>query len=150
MANKVKGITKNINQLALLAFLVLTQPLKAGLLDPPVISYSVTDCRRSYLAQLFDDGRIEYRGGVGVKTRGWQTGHTSPQAVQAILKKIDAASIFTTDDRENLPAWNSRDHGMAAIRIRQANRYLTFYGGGKLGGGFLMKPIVFEKGNGFI
>jgi len=144
MANKIKCGVKDFNQLVLLAFLVLLQPVKAGLLDPPVISYSVTDCRRSYLVQLFDDGRIEYRGGAGVKSRGWHTVHTSPQAVQAILKKIDGDPIFTSDDRENLPAWNNRDIGMAAIRIRQANRYLTFFGGGKLGGGIFDEAYCYK------
>jgi len=144
MAIKIKRNAKHINQLVLVVFLGLLQPVKAGLLDPPVISYSVTDCRKSYLVQLFEDGRIEYRGGTDVKTRGWQTGHTSPQAVQAILKKIDADPIFATDDRENLPA-KTRDHGMSAIHIRQANRDMTFYGGGSWVAALLMRPSVLRN-----
>ena len=133
---KIKCNVKPINNLVpLIVLLNFIPSVNAGLLDPPVISYSITDCRRSYLVQLFDDGRIEYRGGAGVKSRGWHTGHISPQAVQTILKKINSNPIFTSDDRENLPRWNNRDIGMAAIRIRQANQYLTFFGGGKLGGG---------------
>lgn len=146
MFTKIKCNAKLIDKWMLLIVLLNFIPsVKAGLLDPPAISYSITDCRRSYLVQLFDDGRIEYRGGAGVKARGWQTTHTSPQSIQAILKKIDADPIFTTDDRENLPAWNNRDIGMAAIRIRQTNRYLTFFGGGKLGGGIFDEAYCYKE-----
>ncbi|WP_131655670.1 DUF6438 domain-containing protein [Methylocucumis oryzae] len=66
----------------------LSPSLYAGLLDPPVISYSVIDCEKSYLVQVFKDGRVEYRGGEGVTIQGKHSSRISQDTVAALMKSF--------------------------------------------------------------
>lgn len=122
---------KCFNQILLCVVLSSLHPAVAGSFGQPVITSALTDCEKYYLIQIFENGRVEYRGGWGVKTLGRRETQISQQALEALLKKFDEAGFITSDDREDLPAMN-RIHGpMEAIRLRHGDRDLTFYEYGK-------------------
>jgi hypothetical protein len=130
MVIKTKGkFIKRFAQLLLLGIFCVLQPVMAGLLDPPVITLSLTDCEKAYMVQIFEDGRVEYRGGFGVKVQGWRDAHVNPQDVAALLKKFDEAGAATWDDREDLPGMRIREHGLTAIHLHKGDRELTSFGG---------------------
>ncbi|MFI3156851.1 MAG: hypothetical protein QX199_11915 [Methylococcaceae bacterium] len=118
----------HFNQILLLSVLSSLHPTVAGSFGQPIITSALTDCEKYYLIQIFESGRVEYRGGWGVKTLGRRETQISQQALAALLKKFDEAGPITSDDREKLPSMN-RIHGpTAAIRLRYGSRDLTFYG----------------------
>ncbi|MDP1614768.1 MAG: DUF6438 domain-containing protein [Methylococcales bacterium] len=121
--------TKYFIQPLLLASLCILKPAIAGLLDPPVITLSLIDCEKAYMVQIFEDGRVEYRGGFGVKTKGWHNANINPQDVVSLMKKIKETTSPASNDRENLPIL---DLGAAsiAIRVRQESCYLTYFSTG--------------------
>lgn len=95
-------------------------------IEPPVISYALIDCKKAYLIQLFESGKVEYRGAYGVKTIGKREAKISQQAVNELLKKIERLGGFSgVDDRINLPVRLEMATG-EAIRLRQGNKTMIF------------------------
>jgi hypothetical protein len=125
----IKKISKFrvFNQILFLAVISSLHPAVASLLDPPVVALSLTDCEKNYLVQIFESGKVEYRGG-GVKTLGRREGQINQQELDSLIKKFNLADVIS-DDRESLPAMDPRL--MVAIRIRYGNRDLTFLETGK-------------------
>jgi hypothetical protein len=126
----VKGkFIRQLIQLILLGILSVFQSVAANLLDPPVITLSSTDCNKAYMVQIFEDGRVEYRGGFGVKVRDWRYTHIARELVAALLKKFDDLDLAALEDREDLPGNGLREHGLTAIRLNDGNRQFTSFGG---------------------
>jgi hypothetical protein len=117
---------KRLIQMLLLAALSGLHPATASLLDQPVITLSLTDCEKAYLVRIFENGRVEYRGGRNVKIPGRHESQISKPALEALLKKFDAANI-TADDRENLPSMSRRNGPNQAIRLRHDNLDITYF-----------------------
>ena len=126
--------TKHFQLLLLVSLCVLKQA-NAGLLDPPVITLSLIDCEKAYMVQIFEDGRVEYRGGFGVKTRGWRNAQINPHDVAALSKKFKESvnSKFLIENREDLPGMAIREHGLTVLELNQDEIKRTFESGGKHG-----------------
>jgi hypothetical protein len=136
---------KHITRPLLLIILSGLQPVMAGLLDPPVITLSVVDCKKAYMVQIFEDGRVEYRGGFGVKAEGWHNANINSQDVTSLLKKFKKIDSIQLENREDLPGVNSRKHGLTVIQLNQNGSKLTFYAGGKLGSPLLSGIMSVDK-----
>lgn len=95
-------------------------------IEQPVISYALIDCKKAYLIQIFESGKVQYRGAYGVETIGKRETQISKQALNELLKKIERLGGFSgVDDRINLPARLGMATG-EAIRLRQGNKTMTF------------------------
>lgn len=92
----------------------------------PIIAVSVTDCEKNYLVQVYESGRVEYRGVNGVKTIGRRESQISQPALEALLKKFDEFG-FTSDNRVDLPSLQSSRGPLEAIRLRRGDQEMTFF-----------------------
>jgi hypothetical protein len=113
-----------------LLFIVLNSLLSAIAkpIGQPIIASAVTDCKKAYLIQIFENGSVEYRGGYGVKAIGKRKTHINKQILKALLKKFENAGFVQAANLVELPAWNRHRRGLQeAIRLRQGEREAIFF-----------------------
>lgn len=114
-------------QLLLLALLNSLHPAVASpSFGQPIIATAVTDCEKDYLIQIYESGRVEYRGTWGVKTLGRRESQISQPALKVLLKKFDELG-FTSDNRVDLPSLHSSRGPIEAIRLRHGDQEMTFF-----------------------
>jgi hypothetical protein len=94
--------------------------------EKALIAFSVTDCEKAYLIQIFKNGKITYWGGYGVKVIGKRKAYMSKQTLKALLKKFDDAHFITTDNRVTPPVTRS-GNSWGAIRLYQKNQTAIFF-----------------------
>jgi hypothetical protein len=126
----INNTTHRCNRLGQVLFLALLNCLHPATATPsfgqPIIASAVTDCKKSYLIQIYENGRVEYRGTWGVKTLGRRESQISQPALEALLKKFDEFG-FASDNRVDLPSLGN-DHGpMEAIRLNRGDQTMTFF-----------------------
>jgi hypothetical protein len=114
-------------QILLLAGLNSLHPAVASpSFGQPIIAASVTDCEKNYLVQIYESGRVEYRGVNGVKTLGRRESQISQPALEALIKKFDEFG-FTSDNRVDLPSLHSSRGPLESIRLRHGDQEMTFF-----------------------
>lgn len=115
---------KCLNQILLCAVLSSLHPAVAGSFGQPIITSAITDCEKNYLIQIFENGRVEYRGAWGVKTLGRRETQVSQQALAALLKKIEDVGSLLEQGQTELPLTLY----METILLHQHDREVVFRG----------------------
>ncbi|MGZ3814786.1 MAG: hypothetical protein ACXVA0_23840 [Mucilaginibacter sp.] len=119
---------KRFNRILLLFALSSLHPGVAGSFGQPTITSALTDCEKYYLIQIFENGRVEYRGGWGVKALGRRQTQISQQALTALLKKIESTESLLREVQTELPATLY----MQVILLHQHDREVALRGDSSL------------------
>lgn len=106
----------------LLIILVCITPVSANSIQP-IITVALADCKKAFLIQIFENGRVEYRGTYGVKKTGIHDEQLSQEELEKLVNTIKEKRL-EWHDRPGLPDTLFRE----AIRFRQNEEQFTFLG----------------------
>lgn len=104
-----------------IALCVITPSVMANSSKNPVLVIAETNCDKTYLIQIYESGKISYRGGTGVNVFGKNETKISKQTLNELLNKFNQTGLMTSySEQEQLIA------GVAHLSIQLYQNNQTF------------------------